>query len=521
MDRTNAAVDARRGSEETLGTAARSLMRLVRTLRSLRPVQLVARPSQWLRRQLLPAVPSAYPPRVKSRWPGPGEALPALVESERIRYQERATRLPPGSLLEAYEKTYGLDLRIDEYPMPTSWSGKVAIEPYPASVRARRLAVAIRLGRHDLREELARASRAVVLGLELHLLGNHLLENGIGLACAGAVSDGAEGCFWWLVGCSLLDWQLNEQFGADGGHFEGSASYHCWLTHGLLEAIELTAASGRQVPTVWVTVASRAVDWLGRVRAPDGSYPMFNDATLDSAPDVDQVLSLARALAIRPRGGAGDEPLVVLPSTGWVIARLTDGSFLALDAGPDGAAYQPGHAHADALSVELWVRGRRTIVDFGVSSYSPGAERDRTRATRSHSTVELAGQNSCEVWSAFRVGRRQRAKLLEANMVEGAINIVASHDGYRYLPGRPEHRRTLELRPGRLCIRDEVLGGDSRGISRLRFASEARDGIRVAASGELERVDDVWYPRYAESHPASVISQPVAPGSPATFWLEW
>jgi hypothetical protein len=42
--------------------------------------------------------------------------------------------------------------------------------------------------------------------------------------------------------------------------------------------------------------------------------------------------------------------------------------------------------------------------------------------------------------------------------------VVASHDGYERLPGRPRHRRTWRLSPGRPEIVDEITGEGGHGV---------------------------------------------------------
>ena len=241
---------------------------------------------------------------------------------------------------------------------------------------------------------------------ELHLLGNHLLENGLGLVSAAAVSEGPEADVWWAVGRRLLSWQLDEQFLADGGHFERLASYHVALTHALLETMHLADAGGRGAPSAWRRVAERALRWCVAVRAPDGTVPMFNDAALDACPPVDDVIALGRALGCGALRAPDADDVVrteVLRDTGWVTARTRE-LFFAMDVGPDGASYQPGHVHADALTFELWLDGERVVTDYGVASYAVGPARDATRATRSHNTVTLDDVDSCEVWG--RLSRR-------------------------------------------------------------------------------------------------------------------
>ncbi|MBL8740756.1 MAG: hypothetical protein JNK04_06675, partial [Myxococcales bacterium] len=144
---------------------------------------------------------------------------------------------------------------------PELWSASEALHPYPASVRARSLALAARLGHRHVAAELTRAARAVALQLEIHLLGNHFLENGIALNTAAAVTTGPEAAVWRQLGVRILDAQLDEQFLPDGGHFERSGSYHGWLVTGLLELTEITRAFGGDLPLGWKQAIQRAVDW--------------------------------------------------------------------------------------------------------------------------------------------------------------------------------------------------------------------------------------------------------------------
>ena len=96
-----------------------------------------------------------------------------------------------------------------------------------------------------------------------------------------------------------------------------------------------------------------------------------------------------------------------LEQTGYV--RLAKEHAVALiDAAPIGPDYIPGHAHADTLSFELSIRGRRILVNGGTSTYQNNLQRHKERSTQSHNTVEVNGRNSSEVWGAFRVARRAK-----------------------------------------------------------------------------------------------------------------
>jgi uncharacterized heparinase superfamily protein len=483
-------------------------------------VQIAARPASVLSRALIRSIPAASPPELRS-FPAPAPAaLGEMAEAERERAGRRLGRLPPGSLQE-YEIVYGFELGDGRHPAGP-WPSRMAVAPFPASVRARRIAVAVKLGRADLGPELARAARAIALQPELHLLGNHLLENALGLACAGAVASGPEADVWWRLGSRLLSWQIDEQILPDGGHFEQSASYHLAITLGLLEAVHLAEAAGRPVPPAWPLALHRALAFAGTVRAPDGTYPLFNDAAFDAAPSIDALLALSRAL------GHGPPPATAppaaweahrLPSTGWILARAHD-HLLVLDAGPDGARYQPGHVHADALTFELWVDGVRAIADFGVAAYGRGPIRDETRATRSHNTVTVDGQDSAEVWHSFRTGRLAhvtRCEVTRALRGDGGIRIHVAHDGFAWMPGAPVHERIVEVAGRRVVIEDRVPCARRPFQSRLRLTRAGRERLRVEGSRPIATREHVWHPEHGAPEEAVVLEQEAAPGG-AIVW---
>jgi hypothetical protein len=503
-----------------------NLRRFARTATKLHPLQLAARAPNAILGRFVRVIPAGLPPHAIETWPKPHLALRNLANAERTRNAGRRIRLPAGRLRD-YETFYGMELGSDDSVSRRDWRSPVAVEPYPASVRARRIAVAIRCGRRGLEGELARAARAVLLRPEVHLLGNHLLENGIALACAGAVASNSEADLWWVAGTGILAWQLPKQFLEDGGHVERSASYHVALTGALLETIELAEASGRNVPELWRQVAASAIGWASAVRAPDGTYPLFNDASLDGAPLIDDVLALGAALRIDVPPVAHVESssgarIARLGATGWVRLDV-DRACMFIDAGADADGWQPGHAHADGLTFELWVDGARAIVDFGVSSYEAGPARDETRATRSHNTAELGGADSCEVWDAFRVGRRGRGYLRSCNALDGAARIEVEHDGYAWRAGAPRHERWIELREGALEVFDRIRGGSEAWVSRLRI--DAVDGARLRISGDRDvlRRTDRWYPRHGNARTAVVLEQSArANDATGVIWrVEW
>jgi hypothetical protein len=194
----------------------------------------------------------------------------------------------------------------------------------------------------------------------------------------------------------------------------------------------------------------------------------FNDSAQGIAPDLAQLQRYASRLGLLA-SPAKQQPLLHLESSGYVRAALGPAVAL-LDVAPIGPDYLPGHAHADTLSFELSLAGRRVVVNGGTSCYGSGPVRQRERSTASHSTVEVAGQDSSQVWSGFRVARRAYPSPVEVSQTPGALVVACAHDGYTFLPGQPLHRRTWALDATSLTVNDSVSNAALPAVARYILA---------------------------------------------------
>jgi hypothetical protein len=200
-----------------------------------------------------------------------------------------------------------------------------------------------------------------------------------------------------------------------------------------------------------------AADYAAWMRHPDGGIPLFNDATLDGSRPPEATLALGRLSGLeadsRPRQGPrhfADAGMVIWHGTPWSVF---------FDVGPVGPDYQPGHGHADTLSVECSHGGRRLYVDPGTYAYDLDARRAYDRSTAAHNTVCVDGQDSSEVWHIFRVGRRAAPLGVRVEPAAGGLRAEAAHNGYDHLPGRPRHTRRLAVAEGGpLSLSDRVEG---------------------------------------------------------------
>ena len=393
-------------------------------------------------------------------------------------------------------------------------------EPYPTSLRIVNW-IKWALRGNTLEQEavqsLAVQARWLRRNLEYHLLGNHLLANAKALVFAGAFFEGSEADEWDRKGRQLLERELDEQVLSDGGHFELSPMYHLIILEDLLDLINLEQLLSRAVPRQWYDTAQRMLRWAAVMRHPDGQVPFFNDAAMDVAPPPVQLDTYAKQLGLTVTSSANDSAF--LSESGY--ARVSRGlAMLFVDVAKVGPDYLPGHAHADSLSFELSLAGRRILVNAGTSTYEPDNLRAWQRGTSAHNTMRINWVDSSEMWAAFRVARRAAVSVQEVRLEGSEAAITAFHDGYRRLAGAPVHQRAYRLTKSALVVQDQVTGGGEHDIEtflhlhpeiraevvgvkdielRLSETNELVSTLTFHGAGAVDVQEGWWYPEFGRA----------------------
>lgn len=524
--------------------AGSTLVRLWHTLRWLRPVQFYGR--AWFRlSRPRPDLSEAPSPRTAPEaWNGcarnasmTGPARMRFLGVERELAAAKDWNRPDWPKLWLYNAHYFDDLVASGADGRAAWHRNLirrwvaenppgqgnGWEPYPASLRIVNW-VKWALGGNALEpaavHSLAVQARYLRRRLEIHLLGNHLWANAKALVFAGAFFEGDEAAGWLTKGAALLERELEEQFLPDGGHFERSPMYHAILLEDVLDLLQLDRMYPDVLPAALVAGLRERVGgmlrWLRVMRHPDGDIALFNDAAFGIAPPLAALEKYADALGVA-YDAAPLAAIEVLEDSGYV--RLEAGpAVLIADVGEVGPDYLPGHAHADTLSFELSLHGRRVLVNGGTSTYEAGPLRLAQRGTAMHNTVQVDGEDSSEVWSSFRVARRARPRDMRWLEHEDTLVLEGAHDGYGRLPGKVIHSRRWELSGSGLAVVDVLAGSFGEAVARFRFApgfepaagegALAADGIRVVWDNDGAApglVAGAWYPRFGEEHPCQVL----------------
>ena len=486
--------------------AAKSV-RYWQTLRHLKPIQFYGRLWFKLRQPKVDAL--VKPPSLRERkgqWQPPVAHKPTMLGACSFKFLNVVSNLPSeggwnDSGLEKlwlYNLHYFEDLNAEGAQDRAAWHSALmqrwvtenppttgnGWEPYPTSLRIVnwvKWALAGNVLPSVCVQSLATQTRWLSKRLEVHLLGNHLFANAKALVFAGLYFEGPEAEQWLAKGLIILARELPEQVLLDGGNFERSPMYHAIFLEDLLDLLNIANACVRPVPIIlvaqWRETALRMLDWMEGLTHPDGQIALFNDAAFGIASTARELVAYAGRV-MRTEAVLSELPRRRAPGNdrgGLYLSQWADSGYIRLecvdavaflDVAPIGPDYLPGHAHADTLSFELSVFGQRVIVNGGTSRYGLGPERLRERQTVSHSTVEVDGQSSSEVWGGFRVARRAYPFALAVSESPEVLWVACSHDGYTRLQGKPVHRRSWQLSSNHMDVADSVSGRGLPAVAR-------------------------------------------------------
>ncbi|HYP01876.1 MAG TPA: alginate lyase family protein, partial [Pyrinomonadaceae bacterium] len=361
----------------------------------------------------------------------------------------------------------------------------------------------------------------------------HLTGEALGLYYLGTLlPELRRAARWRALGREILLAQLAEHVLADGVYFERSTYYQRYTTEFYTHFLLLSRANGEPAETALEEKLNALYEHLMWITRPDGTTPYFGDddggrlMTFDARPANDFRATLANGASVFKRAdykfvaGAATEELLWLfgaeglrefdgleaappvaesrafASGGFYVMRdgwTPDSNYLMLDCGAHGTA-NCGHAHADALSLDLAAHGRTLITDPGTYTYTGSHEwRDYFRSTRAHNTLAIDNESSSVPAAAFSwqhvAGTSAHDWLEHARFT--AFN--GSTDGYMRLPSPAEHRRSvLFLKGDYWIIRDQVETAGTHDYElNFHFAPDAAPEVdRDDETGVRERAGD-------------------------------
>lgn len=341
--------------------------------------------------------------------------------------------------------------------------------------------------------------------LETYHPGNHLLENARALIFAGLYFRGqGESEKWLRKGLDILSREIPVQVLDDGGYFERSTMYHAIMLEGFLDILNILP-DDEETGYMIEDAVKKMSTFLKSMTHPDGGIALFNDSTLEIAPETEKLLSYAKVLTAHE-----PERISTFNNTGYYIHHGKQ-LYLVIDGGAVGPDYLPAHSHADIFSYELSINGRKFIVDSGVYEYPAGPMRSFVRSTRAHNTVAVDKKDQAECWDSFRVARRYLPQEVSFNVHECKSYFKGSFRGYASLIGdRIIHTREITTDEGekKILFKDYISGkgnhlaeslihinpeAEVKLNGNIAFISMGKDKIIVQVGNGTVSVEDGWY----------------------------
>ena len=334
------------------------------------------------------------------------------------------------------------------------------------------------------------------------------------------------------TGRRVLIQEIDRQIAADGGHCERSTHYHRYTLDFYALALLVARNTGDEAAAARFEEAVVRLGSAARLLADDGGRMAHlgdddgGQLTPLSGRDADDIrdsLAIAAALAHRPDLAVGSVPeealwLVgsdtadrepqpasppavasgALADTGYYVSRSRAGDHLVIDGGPHG--YQnAGHAHADALSLTLAVRGVPLLIDPGTGCYTiDAAVRDRMRCTALHNTVTLDHQPQSRPSGPFHWSHVANGRVHRWRTHHRFDYFDGSHDGYRPI----EHRRRVLAMHGDLVVIADFVAGSGAHAAAVHWHFDPRWDVRTRARGAVCRYGDT---RVGFSTPQGVV----------------
>ena len=340
----------------------------------------------------------------------------------------------------------------------------------------------------------------------------HLLGEALALYVAGrTLPELSASPRWEDRGRRILVAEITRQINADGGACERSTHYHRYTADFYLCALAIARITRDPIAAVFQGAVLRLATALRHLCDEGARFPHFGDddggmlfpLAGRAADDLHDSLAIAAELTGADELAVGQEPeetywllshpvfaqlvtfgharndvhepspgaatapesrpksyrrgpsSIGLVDTGYYVSRSAAGEHLVIDGGPHGFR-NGGHAHADALSMTLSVRGRHLLIDPGTACYTADpALRDRFRSTAAHNTVVINGQSQSLPAGPFHWKRVADARVHRWRTAAGFDYLDASHNGYAPL----EHRRRVLALHGDMLIAADFVGG--------------------------------------------------------------
>ncbi len=364
---------------------------------------------------------------------------------------------------------------------------------------------------------------------------------------AAKFHDRSQSARWSAMGRKWLEERVGRLVADDGSFSQHSVVYHrvlldtlsiaeAWRRHLGLEPFSAAFSARARAAALWLRSFTQSGDGdAPNIGANDGArlIPLSDSHTRDFRPSAQLGCNLFASARAFPTEGSWDHPLgwLGLPSATDALPEETDrlldeGGYAILRRG-DAVAYlryprfrfRP--AQADALHLDLWVRGSNVLRDAGTFSYNAAAKWMAYFAgTSAHNTVEFDGRDQMPRMGRFLFGAWLETK--NRPRLDCGPDFSSIEAGYSD-GEKCAHTRRVTLGKGSMVVEDAISGFARKAILRWRLApgnwqANASEfacgefGFSISASMPIVRMalTDGWESRhYHKRDPVPVVEAEV------------
>ena len=325
---------------------------------------------------------------------------------------------------------------------------------------------------------------------ESYLGGNHYLENLISLIIGSLNFSGGKANQIYQESLENLKNQLKQQILIDGGHYEGSTSYHLHLLEGLILTGLWIQIFKKDTPSWLNRYIKKMSNWVLNVSMNGDNYPRFNDCIYDKEINIKNITLLSKLYLnqdgfIKEKNGKFEKfsyllknyknlnynklddsyinskrinsKISNLKGTGWTVLRPNSNWEILFKSGFSAPAYLPGHSHSDIGSFDIFHKGKPIVVETGTSRYEDSHIRNYERSGIAHNIIQFTNKKNInfstfdcwseplEVWNAFRVARK--SKLITSSSGYKKENTIWAKCSYKPLDRYLRiHTRTISCK---------------------------------------------------------------------------
>ena len=292
--------------------------------------------------------------------------------------------------------------------------------------------------------------------IERHIPGNHVLFQYYSAWLISEIFSGWETIIDSKYSLQKLLREIDVEFLDSGLHFELSTHYHLQISLVGLYLIGHLQNLNREIPDGLMSTINKVAAVTGNFvignyypLIGDGCYNFFHE---NYDEDIQNFYHLRdkflHTKKMDPITNYDDQYIVIKNSNFHMI----------FDVGEIGLKQNPGHGHADLLSIVLGYNKIPIFIDPGTFHYNNKEESLNLKRTSYHNTVAINGKDQAKLWGFFRWAYLPKDIISKYNINDdGTIYAEGEFLGYRHLGGI-KHKRCIKIKDNSVIIKDKLKG---------------------------------------------------------------